>query len=198
MNAGDTHVVERLDPAAHDLSSDPRFLCDRHVGRSSRNHQHMTTQPPLGIADGHQARVFMIPGTSIDPLDNRGDRRCGSRRQKRPMVFEEHFRDSPDLCKRLPLAQNHFGKSLPDRPVMVERCKSQVLEWQRSKLLERLRNRQAAALHVGQQPFKTFRIHVRPFSGLATRSIRSLTAFLQDLPSKRTALISCTIGISTP
>ncbi len=147
----------------------------------------MPVEPSLRIADGHDAGIFVVHRPPVDPLDERGGlgrRPCG---QKGPMVLQQGFRDTQDLRRGFPLAQNDFGKSLPDRPVMIQRRESEVFERQRPELLERLRHRNLAASHRAQQSLKTLGIHACPFSGFATRSMRSLTAFLQDLPSKRTA-----------
>src|SRR6476659_7092111 len=82
--------------------------------------------------------------------------------------------------------------------MVIEGGETQVFERQRAQLFHRRRHRDFPASHTGEQTLEPFTVHGLPFSGLATRSIRSLTALRQDFPSNRTALTSRTIGISTP
>ena len=82
--------------------------------------------------------------------------------------------------------------------MMIQRSKTEIFEGKGSKLLKSAGNGSLAALDLAEQALKPFTIHGCPFSGLATRSMRSLTALRHDFPSKSTALTSRTIGISTP
>src|SRR4029079_3424087 len=106
--------------------------------------------------------------------------------------------DAANLMWRLAFAQNHFREALPDGTMVIEGSESQVFEGQCAQLFQRSGHSHFPASHTSEQALQPFPVHGLPFSGLATRSIRSLTAWRQDFPSNRTALTSRTIGISTP
>lgn len=80
--------------------------------------------------------------------------------------------------------------------MMIERGKTKVLKRQGPQALKGLFDCDLSLTDLLEEPFESFWVHVHPFSGLASRSIKSLTAFRQDFLSYSTALISCMIGIS--
>src|SRR4029453_6704968 len=149
------------------------------------------------IANSHDPGRLMIDCTAIDPFDERGHLRRRPRRQKGPMVSQQRRRDASDLSGRLSCAEDDLRKALTDRAMMIERGKPQVFEGKRAKLLQGRRDADFSASDSAEKALETFPVHGPPFSGFATRSIRSLTALRQDFPSKSTALTSRTIGIST-
>jgi len=74
--------------------------------------------------------------------------------------------------------------------MVIQRCEPEILKWQLLQPFERVFDRNPPFADLPKQPLEPFRIHRWPFSGFASRSMRSLTALRQDFPSNNTALIS--------
>ena len=198
MNPRHPHVIERFNLAPHHLRRHSRFFRDRNVRRARCNHQNMALEPLLGIANRYDARLVMIDGSLIQPFDQCRHLASRARGQQGAMMLQQGLGNGANLSRRLPLAENHFGESLPYRPMVIERREPQIFIGQGAELIERRGHWQSAGLHLGQESFKRLLVHACPFSGFASRSIRSATAWRQDFPSNNTSLISRTIGISTP
>src|SRR5262245_51182280 len=130
MNTGDAYVVERLDAAAHDLGGDTRLFSNRNIGRSGRNDQYLSLEPAFRIANRDNASGFVVHSAPIDPFDERRHLWCRPRGEKWAMMLQQGLCNITDLGRRLPFAQDHFGKSLSDGTMMIQRGKPQIFERQ--------------------------------------------------------------------
>ncbi len=64
------------------------------------------------------------------------------------------------LLRCFPFTQNHFGKSLPQRPVMIHLGKAEIFKWQMLQALDGLVRSKLARLH-SLQNFQQFSlIHI--------------------------------------
>src|SRR3989475_11021177 len=82
--------------------------------------------------------------------------------------------------------------------MVVHRGEPQVLIRQRLQAARGFFGTEPAGLHLRQQPPDAVRRHGQSISGRAARSIRSVTARREALPSKSTAHTSPTMGLPTP
>src|SRR2546425_3737208 len=112
-------------------------------------------------------------------------------------VAQEPAGDRDRLADRLPLAEDRLRHPLPEDAMVVHRGEPQVLIRQRLQAARGFFGTEPAGLHLRQQPPDAVRRHGQSISGRAARSIRSVTARRESLPSERNGATSRTVGIST-
>src|SRR5437016_8850407 len=112
-------------------------------------------------------------------------------------VAQQPAGDRDRLADRLPLTEDRLRHPLSEDTMVIHRGEPQVLIGQRLQPARGLLGVDPAGLHLRQQPPDAIRRHGQSISGRAARSIRSVTARRESLPSKSTAYTSRTMGIST-
>src|SRR5215467_126512 len=197
MNPRHSHIVESFDMAPHHLSGDLRLLRNCNIGRAGRDDEHMAERNLFWVANGYDPCRLVVHCSAIEPPNDFRHllRRAGG--QERTMMTQEGSCDRSNLRIGLSLTKNYFREPLSQGSMVIKRGESQIFIRQSAELLQRRLDRERPAPNFGEQPPEPRWIHDAPFSALACRSIKSVTARRQDFPSNKTELISCTIGIST-
>src|ERR1700722_5541465 len=62
-------------------------------------------------------------------------------------MTQHRSNDFRNMLRRLPFAENYFGKSLSQSAMMIDLCESQILERQMLQPLDRLRRRKLSRPH---------------------------------------------------
>ena len=133
MNAGDADIVEAVDAVAHELGGELGFFGDGNVAGAGGDDADDPFTSDLAIAfdgDGSGERVKFR--CVVQALHGREGFFVGAGDQNiLAGVSAEHaFGDFGDLAGRFAFAENNFGKTLTQSPVMVDFGKSQVFEGQ--------------------------------------------------------------------
>ena len=133
MNAGDADIVEAVDAVAHELGGELGFFGDGNVAGAGGDDADDAFTSDLAIAfDGDGPGELVKFRCVVQALYGREGFFVGAGDQNiLAGVSAEHaFGDFGDLAGRFAFAEDNFGKTLTESPVMVDFGKSQVFEGQ--------------------------------------------------------------------
>lgn len=173
VQAGDSYVADQFGPLAHDLGGDFRLGRDGQIGRAGGNYR----QDGLG---GRQLFLFQGDGPGqfvvadvrellrfFQGLEYIG---FGPGCQDVVALGGETLEYLDYVFGGLAGAEDDFGKTPPDLPVVVDAREAQILERQMPELLDRLVDTQLIAFDLLQQFFYLFSLNISPFEFIVMNS----------------------------
>ena len=168
MNPGDTDIVQMLGAVAHHAGRQERFFRYRNVAGPGGNHEDRSFSGNfLDALDGDGARQLLKLSVTRF-FSARAFHGCknllvrAGHQDVVPRVFFAHHgaHNFRHLLRRFPFAQNDFGKTLPQRAVMIHLGKAEIFKRQMLQALDGFVRGKLAGFH-GFQNFQQFKlIHI--------------------------------------
>jgi hypothetical protein len=101
----------------------------------------------------------------------------GTGPQKRPVHRRQSLADGYNLVRRLSLAEDNFGMTLPEGAVMIDSCEGEIFEGKVPQTVERRLRGNAAGRYIGEQVFELLGGHATWATGSRySRKIASASA----------------------
>jgi hypothetical protein len=159
VNAGDADVVEPVDGASEILRGERRLLGDRTIRGAPRNDGDEPDPLRLDALDREKSPLLMVHGAGQGRGDLPEQRRVAARREKVRPPGGHVLRDLHDLGGGFPLAEDHLGKSPPDRTVVVHLRETEILEGKHLEAFERLGDAELPPRHPVKKPSEARFVH---------------------------------------
>ena len=138
MDARNANVVEALNMTPHHFSGDAGLFRDRDIGGAGGHHENVALRLLPCRMDRDKTCVRIVPRPTIEAANCPGDWGLRAGGEERTSLFDQGMSDRHDLFRGFSLAEHDFGKSLPQRSMVIKGRKPEIFKRERSQALEPL------------------------------------------------------------